>query len=202
MNVSTSRSVLTLFATTGLFLTIASTDTHAQTNQAKRPLVGTSSYSTTLKTYNKPLSVASSDTQKKSYESKPYESDRHTGSASSYSQPYMQPYIKPATGPIVQTVYVMPSLTMALPTAGPYQEGFQFRSRPQRMTPTTFVSSTTPFPTVAEQVGRAGANTLEPLPSYLGDSTRMTGQRISQEVIRMSLLKGVMGLKKDSAGSK
>lgn len=113
-------------------------------------------------------------------------------------------YAPPAIRPLPRPTGVEPAISMALPSSGPYQSGLQFGFQTrqigqQPMASPPSYASTSPFPTVAQQIVRSGANATQSPSGYLGTSYRATGQSMSRLAVRRALngtvgLSGVMGL--------
>lgn len=120
-------------------------------------------------------------------------------SQSATTRPYTSYYAPPppikqpqVTSPIT-VVYAGPVLSMALPSAGPYQGGLKIgRRREFAVQPVSFTtppppSTSNPFPTMNEQVSRMSENVLQPPTSYLGDSARATGQGAARLAVRRAM---------------
>lgn len=119
----------------------------------------------------------------------------------------LQPYRQTSLKPLVRPKNVGPTLSMALPTSGPYQVGLQFGSQRRPMLPRTSFSSsdrptfasTSPFPTLSEQIIRTDTSVAQSSEPYIGTGYRVTGQSLSRLAVRRAVqgtagLGGVMGL--------
>lgn len=194
MNVNKNRSVLTLFAIAGLTFAVFLSATEAQTHQPSQ-------------------NYGRSDSSQRASEPHAANEPRSNGRRYSASQPHStsqpfsttQPYSQPVIQqPLVRPMKVVPTLSMALPTSGPYQSGLQFSSQTRPFVqPVSFatasLTSTSPFPSLSEQMSRADANVSQAPESYLGTSYRFTGQSLSRLAVRRAVagtvgLTGVMGL--------